>query len=430
VPTHTHKQIRRGIHRLQDALGLVEKNTTSLQTNCLSVLEEVDEIYRRLQKALKDRTEHLRGEIDKYMTTEMKNLCTLRENLEQEIGNIQSNCDLADKYMTDAIEWDDCELMDTKEIFMKTVEFMRNFEYENSDYNRRVRFQMAIDPNQLVMTVANHGDLNIAPHSSGASPSQSGLLAPPGPALMRSKSDHRLATQFRQQESQGFGVNTDDEPLLGGRRFGERPVKVASAAADARHSRGSEYDYDYENEPSSRTGKGRFRSRFVKSHHADTESDTESTKSTAVKEKEKDKIISTEDTSKGPLSGIFRIADSPRVMKRLQEQEMGKKEKKEAAPPQKPAAQMPKRPVAPVTARQLSEDDEIARIKRQNKGATSTAPITPPVAVQVVDHSERPASERVTALKSRNTTASDDSDHSTPSSPVRRTPPEVSFDED
>jgi tripartite motif-containing protein 71 len=397
----------------------------------LSVLEEVDEIYRRLQKALKDRTEHLRGEVDRYMTTEMKNLSTLKDNLEMEIGNIQSNCDLADKYMTDAVEWDDCELMDTKEIFMKTVEFMRNFEYENSDYNRRVRFQMAIDPNQLVMTVANHGDLNIAHNPTGASPSQSGLLAPPGgPGLMRSKSDHRLATQFRQQEIQGFGVNTEDEPLLGGRRFGERPVKIASSSttADVRHSRGSEYDYDYENEPASRTGKNRFRSRFVKSHHGDTESDTESIKVSDTKEKGKDKVISTEDTSKGPLSGIFRIADSPRVMKRLQEQELGKKEKKEVAPAPKPV-QVTKRPVAPVAARQLSEDDEIARIKRQNKGATSTAPTTATPVVQVVEHNERPASERVSALKTRNP-ASDDSDHSAPSSPVRRTPPEVSFDED
>lgn len=42
-------------------LAVVEKNMLSLQTNCSSVTEEVDEIYRRLAKALKDRTEFLRG---------------------------------------------------------------------------------------------------------------------------------------------------------------------------------------------------------------------------------------------------------------------------------------------------------------------------------------------------------------------------------
>jgi tripartite motif-containing protein 71 len=48
-------------------LAGVEKNMLTLQQNCTSVTEEVDEIYRRLAKALKDRTDHLRGEIDRYL---------------------------------------------------------------------------------------------------------------------------------------------------------------------------------------------------------------------------------------------------------------------------------------------------------------------------------------------------------------------------
>lgn len=96
----------------------------------------------------------LPGELDKYLSTELKNLSTLKENLEQEISNIQSNSDLADRHMTEAVDWDDCELMDAKEIFLKTVEFIRNFECENTDYNRRMKFAMAHDPNQLVLHVA------------------------------------------------------------------------------------------------------------------------------------------------------------------------------------------------------------------------------------------------------------------------------------
>lgn len=154
-----NNQIRRGLHRLQDALSMVEKNTCSLKSNCQSVTEEVDEINRRLAKALKDRTEHLRNDIDRYLTTEMRTLDTLRENLEQEISNIQSNCELADKHMTEiaTAEWDDRELMDAKEIFLRTVEFIRNFEYgETQDWNRKVRFVMAHDPNQLVLHVAGY----------------------------------------------------------------------------------------------------------------------------------------------------------------------------------------------------------------------------------------------------------------------------------
>ena len=61
--------------------------------------------------------------------------------------------------MIETVEWDDAELMDAKEIFLRTVEFIRNFEYENMDYTRRVRFSMAQDPNQLVLHVASKLEL-------------------------------------------------------------------------------------------------------------------------------------------------------------------------------------------------------------------------------------------------------------------------------
>lgn len=113
------------MHRLQDALALVEKNTLGLQTNCASVAEEVDEIYRRLSKALKDRTEHLRNEVDRYLGAELRGLIQLKENLELEIANIQSNCDLAEAHINENVPWDDAELLDTKELFLRTVEFIR-----------------------------------------------------------------------------------------------------------------------------------------------------------------------------------------------------------------------------------------------------------------------------------------------------------------
>uniref|UniRef100_A0A1L8DSH5 Putative ring finger protein nhl-1 isoform x2 n=1 Tax=Nyssomyia neivai TaxID=330878 RepID=A0A1L8DSH5_9DIPT len=415
-----NSQVRRGINRLQDALAIVEKNTMSLQSNCVSVSEEVDEIYRRLNKALKDRSDHLRTEIDRYLSTELRNLTNLKDNLDMEIGNIQSNCDLADKYITDSVEWDDSELMDTKEIFLKTVEFLRNFEYENADYSRRVRFIMAIDPNQLVINVSTFGDLNIF---QPATSSPSGMLQPPsaGPGLMRSKSDHRLATQFRQQEEQR-GHGYDDEPPLSGRKFGERPPGRNADRYGDRYGRGTGGDYggDYEyEEPSTRTGKSRFRSRFVRSHQGENDSDTEPSRSVRFhekeKEKERDRVIDTEDVARGQLSGIIRMTDSPRVMKRIQEQTRVKKEPTVVAPV---AVGQPKNPLAakktPVPAARQVSEDEISQIKRQNKD-TGAAAVEP----------ERPASERVMALK-RNTgtgAASDDSDSSRAS--ARKTPPQV-----
>lgn len=217
-------KVRRSVGRLQDVLAIVEKNMAVLQQNCGSVSEEVEEIYRRLSKALKDRTDYLREEIGRYQCLELKNLITLKDNMELEISNIESNCDLADKHMqSEDVEWDDCELLDTKEIFLKTIDFLRHFEAEMGDYSRRVRFVMAHDPNQLVMHVAGYGELNIhMPHQFIGVPNNQQQSS--GPGLMRSKSDHRLAAQYRQQEERYDRGDADGGRVspLGGRKFGER----------------------------------------------------------------------------------------------------------------------------------------------------------------------------------------------------------------
>uniref|UniRef100_A0AAG5DGI3 RING-type domain-containing protein n=1 Tax=Anopheles atroparvus TaxID=41427 RepID=A0AAG5DGI3_ANOAO len=438
-----NNQIRRGLHRLKEVLAVVEKNASNLQNNCTSVSEEIDEIYRRLQKALKDRTDHLRHEMDKYMSTELKNVIAMKDNLEQEIANIQSNADLAEKYMNDSVEWDDCELMDTKEIFLRTVDFIRNFDCETMDYSRKVRFIMNIDPNKLINEVSSYGDLNLPNHGGTATSQSQGMLQPPpGPGLMRSKSDHRLAAQFRQQQdTQAW--NADEEPLLGGRKFGERPIKPAAReekeryGAESRYGRGTaDYDYDDDTTSSSRAGKGRFRSRFARSHQLDNDSDNESKatpKSAAELEKERNKVTSTEDCAKGPLSGIFRLMDSPRVMKRLQDQEKGKK--KPASPSTPPALAKPsplgvkpKTGAPAATARQLSEDDEIAKIKRQNKGASSSTTASPTTVPSTLNSSaaaepERPTTDRVSALKAGRTATPTSDDSDSPSSPARRSSP-------
>ena len=73
---------------------------------------------------------------------------------------------------------------------------------------------------QLVTNLSNLGDLVInnpkQSDSYGTSNSMSG-------GLMKSKSDHRLAAQFRDQED-GFPYTGRTSPVPR-RRFGERPVE-------------------------------------------------------------------------------------------------------------------------------------------------------------------------------------------------------------
>lgn len=69
---------------------------------------------------------------------------------------------------------------------------------------------MAHDPNQLVLHVAGYGELNIKPEagSAGHLTSSTNLAPPTGaPGIMRSKSDHRLASQYRQQEEDRIARN-------------------------------------------------------------------------------------------------------------------------------------------------------------------------------------------------------------------------------
>lgn len=57
-----------------------------------------------------------------------------------------------------------------------------------------------------------------------------------------------------------------------------------------------------------------FRSRFVRSHQQDDASDNEQSRVRFYekeKEKERERVLDTEDVSRGSLSGIIRLADSP-----------------------------------------------------------------------------------------------------------------------
>lgn len=89
--------------------------------------------------------------------------------------------------------------------------------------------------------------------------------------------------------------------------------------------------------------KSRYRSRFMR-HRDGDESDGDSRSTVrftgttgGTEQSPREKVLDTEDAARGPLSGIFRLTDSPRVMKKLQECERaGKRKKDEPVVPQTP----------------------------------------------------------------------------------------------
>lgn len=304
--SRVNNQIKRGLHRIEDALGQVERNQAQLQTNKTQVVGEIDEIHRRLSNALKERTDYLKSSVDKYVFTEMGNLKDLKDNLDLEITNISSNSDLMEKNLDDGTKWDDVELMDCKDIFIKMMDWIRNYDTSNEEFTRKIRFTSNDGVNDLARRILEIGDLKMQDNN----PKESEDFATRNTGLSRSKSDHRLVTEFRRQEESG-----NSSPPVRRRAFGEQRYGLDKSKSRSNISR-----YGGEEEDEEGTGRSsRFRSRFLR---GDEEEETDRRNSRNIEEeaipkKERNKVIETEDASRGPLSGCIRLADSSRVIQRL-----------------------------------------------------------------------------------------------------------------
>ncbi len=69
----------------------IDRNMTQLNTNATSVLGDIEEMHQRLSNVLKERTEFLKSNVDKYLVVESKTLKDQKENLELELTNIKVN---------------------------------------------------------------------------------------------------------------------------------------------------------------------------------------------------------------------------------------------------------------------------------------------------------------------------------------------------
>merc|ERR1719145_394516 len=321
------------MNRIEDALAQVERNQSQLQSNADTGVGEIDEINRRLTLALKERTDYLKTSVEKYVSNELKSLKDLKDNLDLEVTNITSNADLMEKNLDDGTKWEDVELMDCKDIFIKMMDWIRNYDTSSEEYNRKIRFTCHDGVNDLAKRILEIGDLKMQDNKG----KESDEFESRSSGLSRSKSDHRLVSEFRRQEENA-------SPPVRRRAFGEN--KYSREANKSRTNLGRYGGEDEEEESGSRSS--RFRSRFLRGDEED-DSDRRNSRNlesedVAMSKKERNKVIETEDASRGPLSGCIRLADSSRVIQRLKEREMelARPKKKETPPPApKPAAPSP-----------------------------------------------------------------------------------------
>merc|ERR1712029_956449 len=156
----------------------------------------IDEIQRSLTLALKERTDYLKSSVDKYVGQEMKTLKDLKDNLDLEVTNITSNSDLMEKNLDDGTKWDDVELLDCKDIFIKMMDWIRNYDTSNEEYTRRIRFTCHDGINDIAKRILEIGDLKM----QDSSKKDSDDFESRSSGLSRSKSDHRLVSEFRRNE--------------------------------------------------------------------------------------------------------------------------------------------------------------------------------------------------------------------------------------
>jgi len=298
-----NNQVRRGLHRIEEALLEVERNQSQLQSNADTVVGEIDEIHRRLTLALKERTDYLKSSVEKYVGNEMKSLKDLKDNLDLEVTNIQSNADLMEKNLDDGTKWEDMELMDCKDIFIKMMDWIRNYDTSSEEYNRKIRFTCHDGVNDLAKRILEIGDLKMQENKG----KESDDFESRNSGLSRSKSDHRLVSEFRRQEA-------ESSPPTRRRAFGESRYN-----RDSNKSRTNLNRYGGDDDDDEPAGRSRYRSRFLRGNDDDDDDrrNSKNIEEDAMTKKERNKVIDTEDCSRGPLSGCIRLADSSRVIQRL-----------------------------------------------------------------------------------------------------------------
>ena len=421
-------QVRRALSRLNESVVSTEKNAEKLLQNKVHIKGEVEEIVRRFVKDIKEKEEKLIHDLEEYASSEVKALYKLKDDLGIESNNIAANCDLIEKHVLEQQEpWTDAELVEYKDIFIKTLDFLRNFDPDTSDYTRKIKFTANADLDLLRKNVVNFGELKL-PQPETENP---GLLSPlsqnastlnvpqSANSLMRSQSDHRLAAQFARGErgrgyldlsaSQSRLAGSDSEREQRSERatspFSRRAAQKEETSkysrfADrqedrftSRTSRANDYTRDWPRPDDDSTG---FRSRFLRTANDDDEETGSSAGHRSVRFEEPPppvpKAFDTLEAPRGPLSGVVKLVDTTHLMTRLHENEIKMKQMEEEKKANELAAQNAPAPVAapPVTqyqstrrssatvapvARQVSED-EIEKQKKENKAAAAAEKAT------------------------------------------------------
>lgn len=301
-----NNQSKRCLTKLQEFKETLVKSQDRLIINHTTIRHEIEESCKRLIEDLQSKQKRLVEEVDLFKESEEKTIEKLKVAINDELSILESNIKLADDKISNKYPWNDQELSELKEVYVRAMEFVRLFDPDIGDFTRKIRFNLIPEFEQLKRRLCEVGELKfsetassliasslsycnatgnvalelcnsaaaqaaaaMAASSSGApsgyglshsnsntnlgigsSMNQPTLLDIPGSmqnALMRSQSDHRLASQFqqrlKQQEAAASGSKNGNSRYGSSANRDYETDSIRSRYAPPRSSIGGAKDY-------------------------------------------------------------------------------------------------------------------------------------------------------------------------------------------
>lgn len=418
-----NSQIRRALSRFNEELGQLKKCDDKLRFGCEQARSSIVDLAASLVCLIKEKEKQLLKELEDFQQSEEANLKKLREGLDEEYNNQLANCELIEKNVlnysssrqanqsnlnlsvledddssNELIQWSDLELVEFRELFLKMLEFLRNFEtLDGMEYARSaLKLDVIKDLDNVRKQAANYASLKIQylateklqlqqqmvaqlaagmPIQAAGSPNYAqplgsthalnqmgtGQLNVPlqQSILMRSQSDHRLASQFAKKELLQKQQAGSPAGKYGTANYGEHDLNsqygLAGSTATGHYATGQSGT--------------QYRSRFMREKNAELSAmhDPEdpydqyaahrvrfggeegmqqlNPAQLAAQLQNALKVFDTKEASRCPLSSIVKLNDSSHFMERIDENKRKakklEKEKAETKAMSQPAVMQP-----------------------------------------------------------------------------------------
>lgn len=290
--TRINGQSKKCLSKIQEFKDVLDRSQERLVVNHTAVRHEIEESCRRLIDDLQAKQKRFIEEVDTFAEQEQKTIDKLKIAIVDELQTLESNSKLADEKVSNKYQWTDQELSEMKEIYAKAMEFVRLFDPEIGDFTRKMRFNLIPEFDTLRRRICELGELKfgesadslmasalqhcnatgsvamelcnsaaaqaaaMAANAGGASgyglshsssnsnlggPVQSTMLELPSMqnSLMRSQSDHRLASQFQQRLKQQQLEANKNGGFSSGSRYGARDYEPDTPLRSRYAPRGS-----------------------------------------------------------------------------------------------------------------------------------------------------------------------------------------------